>query len=249
MLYRNTELNRAFRFISESDFDIFCLQEVPEEFLKRLQTLSCHLVETVDANHLFRVPTSHRIVILSRYEIVQSKRIPFPDYWPELPWRAKTLVWLLSPLGWSKRTNRTALFADVVTPEGNVRVFNLHLVLATPEKRLREFEQAMAEHDLSLPTIVCGDFNTIEAPHVSILNWILGGRVSDAFLHRRERTYIEQRFVEHEFINPLRGKITHTFGGSQFDHILVSHSFSIKKADILLDRIGSDHHPIRVDIV
>ncbi|MDO8567031.1 MAG: endonuclease/exonuclease/phosphatase family protein, partial [bacterium] len=184
MLFRNKELDRAFEFIKESDFDIFCLQEVPEEFLKRLQTLPYNLVETIDANHLFRMPTSHRAVILSRYEIAKSKRIPFPDYWPELPRRAKMLVWLLSPLGWSKRTNRAALFADVVTPEGIVRVFNLHLVLATPEKRLREFEQAMAERDQSLPTIVCGDFNTIEAPHVSLLSWLLGGRVSDSFLYR-----------------------------------------------------------------
>ncbi len=248
ILFRNRELDRAFKFISESDFDIFCLQEVPETFLERLHSLPYHLVETVDANHLFRVPSTHRIVILSRNEIVQSKRIPFPDYWPELPWRAKALVWLLSPLGWSKRTNRAALFADVVTSAGTVRIFNLHLVLATPEKRLREFEQSLAERDPSLPTIVCGDFNTIEAPHVSILSWLLGGRVSDAFLYRRERTHIERRFVEHELINPLRGKVTHSFGGSQLDHILVSHSFTIKNAEVLSDRIGSDHHPIRVEV-
>jgi len=136
----------------------------------------------------------------------------------------------------------------VVTPEGTVRIFNLHLVLATPEKRLREFEQAMAERDPSHPTIVCGDFNTIESPLVSLLNWLLGGRVSDSFLHRRERTHIEKRFVEHELRNPLRGKVTHAFGGSQFDHILVSHSFSIKNAEVLPDRVGSDHHPIRVKV-
>src|SRR3989344_3297236 len=143
MLFRNCELDRAFEFIANSNFDIFCLQEMPEEFLKRLQALPYSLVETIDANHLFRMPNSHRAVILSRYKIVRSKRIPFSDYWPELPWRAKAFVWLLSPLGWSKRTNRAALFADVVTPKGNVHVFNLHLVLATPEKRLREFEQVM----------------------------------------------------------------------------------------------------------
>lgn len=248
MLFRNRELDRAFEFVSHVDFDIFCLQEVPDGFLKRLRSLPYHLVETIDANHLFRVPSSHRVVIISRYKIVQSKRIPFPDYWPELPWRAKALVRLLSPFGWSKRTNRAALFADVVTPTGNVRIFNLHLVLATPEKRLREFEQAMVERDPSLPTIVCGDFNTIEAPHVSILSWLLGGSVSDAFLYRRERTHIEKCFVDHELINPLAGGMTHPFSRSQLDHILVSHSFSIKSADILPDRVGSDHHPICVEV-
>ena len=248
MLFRNKELDRAFEFITNSDFDIFCLQEVPDEFLKRLQTLPFHLVETVDANHLFRVPSTHRVVILSRYEIIQSKRISFPDYWPELPWRAKALVWLLSPLGWSKRTNRAALLADVATPVGTVSVFNLHIVLAQPEWRLKEFEQSMAERDPSVSTIVCGDFNTIESPFVSLLNWLLGGSVSDSFSYRRERTHIEKRFVEHELINPLAGGITHPLSQSQLDHILVSRSFSIKNAVILPDRIGSDHHPIRVEI-
>lgn len=241
-------MERAFDFISKSDFDLFCLQEVPDKFLGRLRSLPYRLVETVDANHLFRVPSTHRVVILSRYEIIQSKRIPFPDYWPELPWRAKALVWLLSPLGWSKRTNRAALFADIVTPEGKMRVFNLHLVLATPEKRLREFEQALAERDTSLPTIVCGDFNTIEAPHVSLLSWLLGGTPTDTLLYRQERTHIEACFVEHELTNPLRGKVTHSFGGSQFDHILVSNSFLIQNAEVLPERYGSDHHPIRVKV-
>lgn len=248
MLFRNRELDRAFEFISHADFDIFCLQEVPQEFLARLKTLPCHIVETIDANHLFKVPSHHYIVILSRYEIIQNKRIPFPNYWPELPWQAKVLVWLLSSLGWSKRTNRAALFADVVTPTGTVRVFNLHLVLATPEKRLYEFEQAMAERDQPKPTIVCGDFNTIEAPHISILNWILGGKVSDVFFHRRERIEINKHFVQHELVNTLEGFITHPLSRSQLDHILVSHTFTIKNASVLPDRFGSDHHPIFVEI-
>ena len=248
MLFRNRELDRAFAFIAQSDFDIFCLQEVPEDFLERLQTLPYNLVETVDANHLFRMPSTHRAVILSRYEIVRSKKIAFPDYWQELPWRAKTLVWLLSPLGWSKRTNRSALFADVVTPEGSVRVFNLHLVLAQPAWRLMEFERAMAERDPTVPSVVCGDFNIIESPRVSLLNWLLGGTFGDTVFFGRERLHIEQRFAEYELENPLRGKKTHAFAGSQLDHILVSQSFSIKSVNVLPDRVGSDHHPIRVDI-
>lgn len=247
MLFRNRELDRAFEFIKKSDFDIFCLQEVPDEFLKRLRSLPYHLAETVDANHLFRVPNTHRVVILSRYEIVQNKRISFPDYWSELPWRAKALVWLLGPLGWSKRTNRAALVADIITLKGTVRIFNLHLVLATPEKRLREFEQALADRDRDLPTIVCGDFNTLQSPRVSLLNWLLGGRASDALFYNRERTRIEVSFIEHQLTNALAGGITHPLSQSQLDHILVSHSFSIKNADVIADRFGSDHHPIKVE--
>ena len=129
-----------------------------------------------------------------------------------------------------------------------MRVFNLHLVLAQPAWRLKEFEMAMAERDSSRPTIVCGDFNTIEAPHISILNWLLGGKVSDVFFHRRERTNIQEHFVQHELVNALAGSITHQLSRSQLDHILVSHSFAIKNASVIPDRIGSDHHPISVEI-
>jgi endonuclease/exonuclease/phosphatase family metal-dependent hydrolase len=113
---------------------------------------------------------------------------------------------------------------------------------------LKEFEIAMAARDRSQPTIVCGDFNTLEKPHITLLNWILGGRASDAALYSRERTHIEKRFVEYELHNPLSGKITHPSSRSQLDHILVSHSFSIKNVAVLPDRIGSDHHPIRVEV-
>jgi endonuclease/exonuclease/phosphatase family metal-dependent hydrolase len=58
-------------------------------------------------------------------------------------------------------------------------------------------------------------------------------------LYQRERTRLQKHFVEHRLTNPLYGGITHPFSQSQLDHILVSYSFSIKKADVLPDRIGS----------
>ena len=72
--------------------------------------------------------------------------------------------------------------------------------------------------------------------------------MSDALLYSRERTRIEQHFVEHQLTNPFAGGITHPVSQSQLDHILVSSSLSIKNAEILPDRIGSDHHPIHVEI-
>ena len=129
-----------------------------------------------------------------------------------------------------------------------MRIFNLHLILAHPARSLREFEIAMAEHDPLRPAIVCGDLNTLERPHIGILNWILGGRVSDALFYNRERTHIEKRFVVHELTNAFAGKITHAVSRSQLDHILVSHSLSIKNASVIPERYGSDHHPLSVEI-
>lgn len=249
MLFRNREQDRAFDFIAQSDFDIFCLQEVPEEFLKRLQTLRCFIASRIDVEKLYGPETIPMFnVILSKHPIEAEGEIPFPDYWHLLPFRTRIFVHLMPQELFSKIRNRGGLYADVTIHGVQMRVFNLHLVLAQPAWRLKEFETAMAERDPSRPTIVCGDFNTIEAPHISILNWLLGGRVSDVFFHSRERTDINKHFVQHELINALAGSITHQLSRSQLDHILVPLSFSIKNAEVLPDRIGSDHHPIRVEI-
>ena len=251
MLFRNRELDRAFEFISHADFNIICLQEVPEEFLKRLKTLPYHLAYRTDVERLFSSGTIvNHVVILSKYPIEAQGEIPFPEYWHLLPLRTRIFVRLMRPFSFSKIRNRGAIFADVRVPNSApaVRVFNLHLILAQPAWRLKEFGLAMTERDPSRPTIVCGDFNTIQSPRTSLLNWILGGRASDALLYNRERTRIERSFVEHKLTNALAGGITHPLSQSQLDHILVSHSFAIKNAEILPDRIGSDHHPIRVEV-
>lgn len=249
MMFRNKELNRAFDFIAKSNFDIFCLQEVPEAFLTQLKTLSFSIASCTDVEKLHGseiVPMFN--VILSKHTIESQGEIPFSEYWHLLPLRTRIFVHLMPNRFFSKIRNRGGLYADVNISGTLVRVFNLHLVLAQPAWRLKEFEMAMAERDPMLPTIVCGDFNTIEAPHISILNWILGGKASDAFLHRRERTDINKRFIQHELVNALAGSVTHPLSRSQMDHILVSHTFTIKNASVLPDRIGSDHHQICVEV-
>lgn len=249
MLYRNRELDRAFDFISHADFDIFCLQEVPETFLKRLQALPFSIAFRVDTEKMVSSQTVRMFnVILSAHPITAQSEIPFPEYWHLLPLRTRLFVRLMPQLLFSRIKNRGGLYADIAVRGTSVRVFNLHLILAQPAWRLKEFERAMAERDSSRPTIVCGDFNTLQKPHIAPLNWLLGGRVSDALLYNRERTHMEKRFLEHELVNTLAGGMTHPLSQSQLDHILVSHSFVIKNASVLPDRIGSDHHPIRAEI-
>lgn len=249
MLYRNRELDRAFEFISHADFDIFCLQEVPEAFLARLRTLPYSLSFHTDVERLLPsgvVPIYN--VILSKHPITAQGEIPFKEYWQSLPLRTRFFVRAMPSRLFSKIRNRNGLYADVLVGETRVRVFNLHLILAHPAWRLEEFERAMAERDPAQPTIVCGDFNTLEAPHITPLNWVLGGRMTDALLHRRERAHIERRFVAHELTNALHGSVTHKLSHSQLDHILVSRSFAVTEATVLPDTFGSDHHPIRAEI-
>lgn len=249
MLFRNREPDRAFEFIARSDFDIFCLQEVPKHFLKRLQTLPGSLAYARDREMLVnRIREEHFLVVLSKHPIETQGDISFADYWPLLPNRTKWFIRLAPSRFFNRLHNRSALFVDLALPSGLMRVFNLHLILANPNIRFGEFEAAMVERDPARPTIVCGDFNILESPHITPLNWIMGGSTSDALLYRRERTRIEQRFMEHELVNTLPGAITHPLSRSQLDHILVSRHFTLDHAEVIPDLYGSDHHPVLANV-
>ena len=249
MLFRNKQLPGALAFVRESGADIFCLQEVPEGALEQFTALYPHHAEAVEMERLLpERPLATYGVILSRYPISNSGTIPLDDHQSDLPWRTHLLIWLLRPVGWSRIRDRNAVYADVKGPHGATRIINIHLTLSNPGWRLQEFEAAMLQRDPSLPTIVCGDFNILERPHIIPLNWLAGGRISDALYPARERTLIEERFVSHELTNPLRGSRTQTLARSQLDHILLSSHLSAASARVLPERYGSDHYPICVEI-
>jgi endonuclease/exonuclease/phosphatase family metal-dependent hydrolase len=251
MLYSNHGLDRAFDFIAHTDFDVFCLQEVPPAFLERLHTFPYNLASHIDVERPFKEGfVRNYVVILSKHPIEQHGTIPFPDYWNGMPLRSHLFVRLMRPFGFSKVRNRGGVFADIRVPHFNtlVRVFDVHLVLMQPKWRLAEFERAMEHRTEDRPMIVCGDFNILEAPHITLLNWLFGGSLLDILLFHRERNTIEQRFKKYHLKNALRGKMTHPFSRSQLDHILVSDSLSIKNTHVFTDRIGSDHCPVTVEI-
>lgn len=249
MLFRNKRLPEALAFVRESDADIFCLQEVPEEFLAELCALYPHHAEAVEMDRLLpERPIATYSVILSRFPIKKSEAIALPDWNDALPWRTKAFIRTLRPLGWSRIRNRNTVWADIESPLGLTRVICIHLTLSNPGWRLAEFEAAMLERDKALPTVVAGDFNILEQPHIVLLNWFAGGKLSDAFRYKRERTVIEKRFALHELTNPLRGERTQTLSRSQLDHILLSRELIVTRAEVLPERHGSDHHPIRVEV-
>lgn len=245
MLYRNEEQDRAFEFIKESDFDIFCLQEVPEVFLARLRTLPYHLAAEVEVERLLPSGVNRNYVVtLSRYPILHDSVISYPDYWSLLPLRARLFVHLMPSRYFSRIRNRGGHYADVVVDGVTVRVVNVHLVQAHPAWRLQELATALSTLDPAKRSVVCGDFNTHSKPYTALINWILGGRISDFLFYQRERAQVDQTIRAHDLINPLAGKVTHDFSRSQLDHILVSSAFSVQSAQVIPDRYGSDHHPI-----
>ncbi len=249
MYCNNRKLDRAFEYVKNLDFDILCLQEVPESFLERLKTLPQHIAYGVDIIRLFpRRAEMNYVVVLSKHPILSSERIPFPDS-GRRPLRQRFFVWSMRPFGWSQSTGRGSLYADIdAGSAGRFRVFSLHLNLAGPSRRARELAIVSAHLPRGYSAIVCGDFNVIEDRALKIVHWLLGSPVEESFPWRNERRALEALFDSLGFQNPLRGRVTHSFSGSQLDHILVPAHVPVSVSDVSAETHGSDHSPISVEL-
>jgi len=247
MYHLNPDPDRAFRFITKLDFDVLCLQEVPEAFLERLKGLPYSIAFGTDVDRRTgKTIERNYCVILSKHTVTDDREFAYPEF--PLAFRTKLLFWCLYPLGWRPISNRRSVFADIELPMlGRTRVFCLHLTLSYPQRLMREFDTAMALRQRSLPTIVCGDFNILESAHITVLNWLQGGRLRDIFAWRSERKDMEKKFAEFGLQNPLRGTRTQTISRSQLDHILIPDEMKVTRAEVLPDRCGSDHNPVFVE--
>ncbi len=251
--FDNHRLDKAVDFIRTSAWDVFCLQEVPEEQLAALSALPYHFAATSEMDRrLRRTIITTYLVTLSRHPIESVRKPPLPYRDPELPLRVRLVatitVWL-GILGFAQG-NRHALIADIRTEYGVIRVFNLHLPLLNPDMRAEDFELALAERSGTFPSVVCGDFNTLESSRVTVINFLLGGSLADAFLLKRERAFMERRFAHYYgLVNPLRGRSTHEISHSQLDHILVPQSWHVERAHVMHNRFHSDHNPVFLDVV
>jgi endonuclease/exonuclease/phosphatase family metal-dependent hydrolase len=137
----------------------------------------------------------------------------------------------------------------VLLPQrGETLVLNLHLPLTHPSWRDQELNMILGSYDSSIPKIICGDFNILESPHITILNWLLGGSVSDVIFPTRERQQIEHTFAAYGLRNPLRGRSTHPVSYSQLDHVLISSPFFVQNVNVSQDRYGSDHAPTWIEV-
>lgn len=247
--WHNKTLDKALRFIQETDADIICLQEVVPEFLERLRSLPYHVASSVHMGRHFLDGSNEAAynVILSRYPILASTRVTLPD--SGAPFRTRLLVRLMRPFGWGLIANeRGFLYADIAAPGGTVRVFCVHLSLSGPSQRRLELEVVRQNLPVGLHALICGDFNIIDQPLLKLFNWFLGSSVFESMPWHRERTRSEMHFAETGFKNPLRGKVTHGFSRSQLDHILVPEDCVVLNAGVSTKKYGSDHNPVVVEI-
>ena len=244
MLYRNLEQDRAFAFISELEFNVLCLQEVPKAFLSRLSTLPYNVVSSLDVE-LTRGERSFTLhnVILTPHPIRASKTFEIPV----LTLSLRSKLCLLLKEGWTNLTRRQGIFADIGFPSGDVRVFSVHLAVLSPSARAKDFQVVASQLRKNEDAVLAGDFNIIEHPLTKAFGWFFGAPLSEVLPWKDERHEVERLFQGWELQNPLRGKITHTASLSQLDHICVPRRATILRAAVLKDTYGSDHKPVFVE--
>lgn len=247
MLYDNKTLEEAFSFVKNSTFDIFCLQEVPEAFLHKLQTLpySVAYVEELSITSVKRTFPIYCVVV-SKHPIIHTQSFDFEETLWEL--RTKLTRFILNFLPSERIVSckaRKSFFVDIRLDDEVVRVFNLHLSLTYPRQRLVEITKAFQNIDTK-EVIVCGDFNILDTLYISLFNWLLGGTFSEWLLYKKERSVMETLWQKHSLKNLLTGRITHPVSRSQLDHILVHEGRKVIKASVSKNRYGSDHCPINV---
>ncbi len=253
VLFKNKKLDNVLAFIEKLDFDILTLQEVSEELLERLKQLPYSLASSTDKVRIdeFGKNFTDSLVILSRYSIVQQESILFPAEWYQEPvaWQSKLARKLLS---WRHSyKSRSGLRVEVFLPDSKrIQIVCAHLaiVFATPETRQMEFDFLMQKRNNELPVIFCGDFNILELPHITLLNWLSGGKLSDWMFWWGERQTFENKFQEYFLQNPLKGMMTHPIAISQIDHILIPKDFQVISKKVLRSKFGSDHNPVMVEV-
>ena len=246
----NKKLAEMRDFIEHLDFDVLCLQEVPEDLLICLKKMPFHLVSHIDVIRAMSATkrVENYVVILSKRPIANSGTLQFFNF--RFPFHTKLFIALMRPFGFTFVTERGAAYADIDLGNGILtRIFSVHLTLWGPHNRAKEFEAVIEHAQPGMPAIIAGDFNVLEYGPMKILNWLLGAPLRQAVPWYPERDLFEERFSAAAFHNPLKGKVTHGFSRSQLDHILLSEGLQAKRAWVHPELHGSDHNPVAVELI
>ena len=175
VLFENRTFDRVAQYIRSRDADIICLQEVPENFLRVLKTFPYFIAYSPDVR--LGAGESLYLVVLSKHPIARKEVIEFPDSQYTPPNIVGRILGFL--FGWrSVYCGKTALLVDVTVPGSRlVQVVCAHLsvVYVSAEMRYKEFDFIMKYVDEDLPLLFCGDFNILEWPHVTLIDFIMGG--------------------------------------------------------------------------
>lgn len=244
----NREIPKVAAYIRSLEFDLLCLQEVTPQLLNELKEMPYRLTYHVDVIRLFRRNRREEnyVAILSKHPLVHTGTLQFFTF--PFPLHTRLFITFMSLFRWSFITERGAVYADVPFGDQLLRIFSVHLTLWGAGNRAQEFEAVIGHVEPNRPSVIAGDFNVVEFGPMKILNWLLGGPLTEGMPWYPERDLFEERFKAAGFLNPLRGHITHHFSRSQLDHILVTKDLVATDAAVERTTHGSDHRPISVSI-
>lgn len=133
--YTKTNLKKIIPHLEKSPADIFCLQEA-HELREKLPTLT----KLKNFNYVFPGNNQNRNIILSKFPIITSGELIFPQ--PTL----ENITW-----------------ADIKIDEQIIRIYNCHLEITGvgPKHRIDQLKFILeAAGSCSGPIIICGDMNT-----------------------------------------------------------------------------------------
>ena len=220
--YRNRDFQRIEQAIVRSGADCVALQETPEG-------LEGHLKKSLHDRYPYQVAVgrrrasrSDRLTLLSRFPFKQNESLQSPVKWFD----AQRAV-----VAWNRY---------------DVQILNLHLAPVhvgshrSPGENIRAFWQSRMVHlkevqvfasqlDPNLPTVICGDFNSL--PTDPTIRYLLQQGFQDSF--RTCFDHPEQNPTWQYQANPLAPT-------ARIDYLLYSSSFRV--SDCLIDKAtGSDH--------
>ena len=244
----NDDPENAFNFIQNLDFDVLVLQEVPSEFLEKLNDLNYNLEASIDYKRFLskrNITLYH--VIITPHTILKTESFEVSSE-PNLKLRTTLFVGFMNLFGWTKISGYSASYVDIVKTGKQFRIFSTHFSNKSPSERRNELGRITQKLAQDQDNIICGDFNIIDQSVVKPITYLLGGSLKEASPLYPEREIAEGIFEENGFINPLRENWTHTLFRSQLDHILIPKEQKILQKMVLDESYGSDHYPIFVEI-
>jgi endonuclease/exonuclease/phosphatase family metal-dependent hydrolase len=244
VLYINKHILEMSDFIERLDFDVLCLQEVPIALLEIVKKSFENIAYGTEVQDEHGMETYS--VIISKHAILKSESYEVPL--PSVPFRARITMKLMSVIDtWNKMIKKGSVFADILMEGKLVRVYCVHLTIAGPTFRAKEFQTTLNRRGENIPEIIAGDFNIVEHPLIKIYSWLLGSPLKEGMPWFPERRRFDKKLDEEGLQNPLKGRITHPFSVSQLDHILLSRGIIATKAWVELDSYGSDHQPVGIE--
>ena len=238
---KNRNIQKAITFLRQQQADVICLQEFPIDQINLIENIGFYITtcEEVHIYHKKQKPIMRAYsVILSRFPIIQSSVIPHKKrYMPSNGKREKYAYFQADTLS-----------ADIDTPQGLFRVFNIHFkCFAGPHHRLSQFAEVMKHLSPERHNMVCGDFNSFGKPWVNVLLWkLFYFRIQDIPINESKR--LAKILKTHHLQNPLEHQVTFLKFPVQLDYILIPEHLEVKAKRAFFRLHGSDHFPLMLEV-